>query len=514
MKASDGHVRSLATATFLSADLRASSVVAAIVVAPTGRIVAANECMLRLVGRSMSDLLCKNLQGSLLAHSSDWETWSSVTSDDARCGTEIQLRTSDSRTVTLRGDIRMIVHARSQRYLCGVFVDATASKHIETSLTHGARMEAVASLTSGIAHDFSNLLTVLVGNLYLISEGVRDREALHEKTKLTRDAAKRGIDLIRQLLAFARNEWDGASPSIDPSKLISKIEPLLRRSVGSGIKLETSIAPDVGLVDASAGQLESAIVNLVINARDAIERSGTIRIVALNTSVDQRAASGHGVRSGDYVRISVEDSGRGIPEHLLGRVFEPFFTTKGERKGTGLGLAMVRLFATHASGTAVLTSNIGRGTTVSMLLPRSRSTTSVTTTNTMPLARLPGGNETILVFSEEEDVRHTIEQILGALGYKVIVRNEWQECLETVRTRSAHLALIDIKSASNSPGFRLLQATVQFKMRTVIIRDSVQVHHSGIATLQKPFDLSGLATIVRQAVDGVHDDRQGPSNEI
>ena len=360
MKASDGHVRSLATATFLSADLRASSVVAAIVVAPTGRIVAANECMLRLVGRSMSDLLCKNLQGSLLAHSSDWETWSSVTSDDARCGTEIQLRTSDSRTVTLRGDIRMIVHARSQRYLCGVFVDATASKHIETSLTHGARMEAVASLTSGIAHDFSNLLTVLVGNLYLISEGVRDREALHEKTKLTRDAAKRGIDLIRQLLAFARNEWDGASPSIDPSKLISKIEPLLRRSVGSGIKLETSIAPDVGLVDASAGQLESAIVNLVINARDAIERSGTIRIVALNTSVDQRAASGHGVRSGDYVRISVEDSGRGIPEHLLGRVFEPFFTTKGERKGTGLGLAMVRLFATHASGTAVLTSNIGR----------------------------------------------------------------------------------------------------------------------------------------------------------
>jgi signal transduction histidine kinase/CheY-like chemotaxis protein len=484
MKARDSEVRSLETATFLSADLRASSVVAAIVVAPTGRIVAANECMLRLVGRPISDLLGKNLQRSLLAQPSEWDTWSSVTSDDARCGTEIQLRTSDSRTVTLCGDIRMIVHAGSQRYLCGVFVDATATKHLETSLTHGARMEAVAS------------------------------EALHEKTKLTRDAAKRGIDLIRQLLAFARNEWDSASPSIDPSKVISKIEPLLRRSVGSGIKLETSIAPDVGPVDASAGQLESAIVNLVINARDAIEGAGTIRIVAMNADIDQRAASAHGVRSGDYIRISVEDSGRGISEHLLGRVFEPFFTTKGEGTGTGLGLAMVRLFAIRASGTAVLTSKLGRGTTVSMLLPRSRSTTSATTTSTMPLSTLPGGKETILVFSEEEDVRHTIEQILGALGYKVIVRNEWHQCLETVQTRSAHLALIDIKSASNSPGLRLLQAAVKFKMRTVIIRDSVQVHQSGIATLQKPFDLSGLATIVRQALNGVHDDRYGPSNEI
>jgi signal transduction histidine kinase/CheY-like chemotaxis protein len=462
--------------------------------------------MLRLVGLPISDLLGKSLQSSLLAQPSDWETWSSVTSDGARCGTEIRLKTSDSRTVILRGDIRMIVHAGSQRYLCGVFIDATAAKHLEASLVHGARMDAVASLTSGIAHDFSNLLTVLVGNLYLISEGVRDREALHEKTKLTRDAAKRGIDLIRQLLGFVRNEWDGASPSIDPSKVISKIEPLLRRSVGSGIKLETSVAPDVGPVDASAGQLESAIVNLVINARDAIEGSGTIRIVAVNTDVDQRAASAHGVRRGDYVRISVEDNGRGIPEHLLGRVFEPFFTTKPEGKGTGLGLAMVRLFAIHASGTAVLTSNIGRGTTVSMLLPRSRATTSATTTNTMPLSTLPGGKETILVFSEEGDVRHMIEQILGALGYKVIVRNEWHECLETAQTGIAHLALIDIKSASNSPGFRLLQEAIKLKpkVRIVILRDSIQVHHAGVTTLRKPFDLSGLATTVRQVLDGGH----------
>ena len=507
MKARDGQVRSLDAATFISPEVRGSSVIAAVVVSTTGRIVAANQCLLRFVNRPITDLLGKTLQSVLLAQPSEWDAWTSVTSTDKRLETELHLKTSDGRTVVLRGDIEMIVHAGNRQYFRGVFADATAAKHLEASLTHAARMEAVASLTSGIAHDFSNLLTVLVGNLYLISEGVRDREALHEKTKLTRDAAKRGVDLVRQLLAFARNEW-GETPSIDPSKVISKLEPLLRRSVGNRVKLEISTARDMGLVDASAGQLESAIVNLVINARDAIEAAGTIRVVSTNTSVDEHASSEYGVRSGDYARISVEDDGRGIPEHLLGRVFEPFFTTKGDGKGTGLGLAMVRLFAIRASGTVLLTSNAGRGTTVSMLLPRSRGTTSATTTNTMPLARLPGGKEVILVFSEDDDVRHTIEQILGALGYKVVVRNAWEDCLETVRTRTAHLAIIDIKSASSSSGFKLLEAAMKFKMRTVVIRDSVQVHHAGIATLQKPFDLSALATTVRQALNGVHDDRR------
>lgn len=509
MKAIDAQVRSLDAATFLSPDLRASSVVAAVIVSTTGRIVAVNECLVQLVGRSVSDLVGYSLQNTLLAQANEWEKWTPVTSTDVRQKAELQLKTSDGRTVVVRGDISMIVHAGNQHYLRGVFVDATAVKHLEASLTHAARMEAVASLTSGVAHDFSNLLTVLVGNLYLISEGVRDREALHEKTRLTRDAAKRGVDLVRQLLAFARNEW-GESATTDPGKVIGKLEPLLRRSVGSRIKLETNANQDVGLVDASAGQLESAIVNLVINARDAIEASGTIRITAANTTLDGHAASSYGVRSGDYVQITVADDGRGIPEQLLGRVFEPFFTTKSDGKGTGLGLAMVRLFAVRASGTALLTSHAGRGTSVSMLLPRSRGTTSATTTNTMPLASLPGGKETVLVFSEDDDVRHTIEQILGVLGYKVVVRSEWHECVESAITGTAHVALIDIKADSNSPGLKLLQAMAKLKIRTVIIRDSFQVHHSGIATLQKPFDLASLATIVRQTLNGVHDDRQAP----
>jgi PAS domain S-box-containing protein len=511
MKASDGQVLSLDAATFLSPDLRTSSVAAAIVVSTAGRIVAVNDCMLELIGRPIESLIGRSIQAELLQRPGDWETWRCVTPDQPRRGTEVKLKTSDGRTVVLRGDLRSMVHAGRQHYVKGVFVDASAAKHLEASLTHAARMEAVASLTSGVAHDFSNLLTVLVGNLYLISEGVRDRPTLHEKIRLTRDAAKRGVDLVRQLLAFARNEWVEC-PTIDAGKTVAKLEPLLRRSIGSRIALETNIAPDVALVEASAGQLESAIINLVINARDAIKADGRIRVSVANLAVDDRAAAAYGVRRGDYVRISVEDDGCGMPEHLLGRAFEPFFSTKGEGKGTGLGLAMVRLFAIRSSGTALIKSAPGRGTAVSMLLPRSvavSASASATTTATMPLSALPGGKETILVFSEEEDLRHTVEQILATLGYNVIVRSDLQESLASVRTGAVHLALIDIKSASSSHGFKLLQATAKLKpkVRTVILRDAVQVHYAGIATLQKPFDLASLATTVRQTLNGGHDER-------
>ena len=510
MKATDGQVRSLGTETILSPDLRASSVIAALVVSPTGSVLAANDFMLKLLGWPISELLGTRIHTSLLASPSDWQPWAAVSAGQQASGAQIQLKTRDGRVLLLRGDIRPVAGAaEDRRWLTGLFVDATAAKHLETSLGHASRMEAVASLTTGIAHDFSNLLTVLVGNLYLVSEGVRDRVTLYEKTKLARDAAKRGIDLIRQLLAFARNEWIEA-PSLDLRKVLGNLEPLLKRALGMRIVLETRIAPEVSLIDANAGQLESVLVNLVMNARDAIEATGTIRISAANATADDREAAAHGVLSGEYVRISVSDDGAGIPEQLLGRVFEPFFSTKGNGKGTGLGLSMVRLFAIQAGGTVLLKSQPGTGTTVSLLLPRSvKTTTAATAVNTMPLSTLPGGKETILVFAEEEDVRSTVEQILNVLGYRVILGTEWHESLEILKTATVHLALIDVKSVPGAPGLRLLQATTKLRppVRTVILRDSPSVHYRGVTTLQKPFDLSGLATTVRQSLDGGNHER-------
>ena len=507
MKATDGRIRPLGTEIILSPQLRSSSVVAALVVSPTGQILAANDCLLRLVGGSMPELVGKNAQ--TLMRPADWESWvETAATGEQAARVDIELTSRDGRTVYLRGDIEAVAAPNGRQWLSGLFVDAAAARHFDASISHASRMEALASLTSGIAHDFSNLLTVLVGNLYLISEGLRGDPALFEKAKLARDAAKRGIDLVRQLLSFARNEWD-RTPTVDLRKIIGHLEPLVKRALGARIALSVHVGEGVMPVAANAGQLESAIVNLVINARDAIEAAGEIKVGVTTVLLDPRNAEAYGVPPGSYISIAVQDSGAGIPQHLLGRVFDPFFSTKGEGKGTGLGLPMVRLFAIQSGGTVLLASEAGKGTTVTILLPSATEATEATTSQTMPLSALPGGKETILVFAEDEDVRRTIEQILGVLGYNVILGSDWQTSLETLRSTSAHLALIDIKALAASPGIRLLQAARRLKppVRTVIIRDSMTVHHAGIATLHKPFDLSALATTVRRVLDGEYDER-------
>lgn len=507
MKAADG-LRPLDIETVLSPQLRASSVIAALVVAPTGHVLAANDCLTGRLGRSVAELVGTNVQDSVLRRAADWLPWAAAASRNERvCGVDIELSAADGRTVCLRGDIEPTRTPHGRPWLSGLFVDATAAKHLETSISHASRMEALASLTSGIAHDFSNLLTVLVGNLYLISEGLRDNPALFDKAKLARDAAKRGIDLVRQLLSFARNE-QVRSPIVDLRKVIGDLGPLLKRALGSRITLAVDIAPDASPVAANAAQLESAIVNLAINARDAIESGGEIRVSVANVLLDSVRAERYGVRAGDFVRIAVEDTGGGIPQQLIGRVFDPFFSTKGEGKGSGLGLPMVRLFAVQSGGTVWLESEIGVGTKVTILLPCSFEPADAAT-NTMPLTALPGGNETVFVFAEDDDVRRTVEQILSVLGYRVILGTDLERPMAQLRSAAAQLVIVDIKPVTGSTGAKLFQAVrkLQPGLRTLVIRDSIAVHHAGGPTLQKPFDLMTLATTVRRALDGEHDER-------
>lgn len=506
MNATDGQVRPLGMQAILPAQLRSSGVIAALVLAPDGRVLATNDCFLKFAGWTAAELVGKNARTTLFAED-DWRPWAAAASAERASGVELALKARDGRAVHLRGDVELVTAPNGRQWLSGLFVDTTAAKHLESSISHASRMEALAGLTSGIAHDFSNLLTVLVGNLYLISEGLRGDAALFEKAKLARDAAKRGIDLVRQLLSFARNEW-AESPTVDPRKIIGNLEPLLKRALGARITLVTNVAHDVSHVSANTAQLESAIVNLVINARDATETGGEICVEVANTMLDGRTAEAYGVAPGGYVRIAVRDQGAGIPEALLGRVFEPFFSTKGSGKGSGLGLSMVRLFAVQTGGTVLLTSKPAAGTTVTILLPRAAEPADVSATNTMPLSALPGGKEAVFVFAEDEDVRRTVEQILSVLGYQVTVGSDFEQSVAAIRSARPQLVLIDIKSVKGSPGLSLLQAVRRHEsLRAVIIRDTVAVHHSGIPTLQKPFDLLTLATTVRRVLDGEHDAR-------
>jgi signal transduction histidine kinase len=481
--------------------LEHSTMVAAILVSSDGAILGANARMRTLLGLAApADLRERSLQEFLLERD-DWSVWQQMRSSSAPVS--LRLRPAPGAAVTLRGDIRSVSLAGA-RALCGVFVDVGDEQQLRTAVQQSARMEALGSLTTGIAHDFNNLLTVLVGNLYLVVEELRDRPKAFDKLKAARDAAKRGADLIKQLLTFARRE-EVAADVIDPCKVVTEIVPLLRRALGSRITLQTDLDGDVGRIRASTAQLESVIVNLAINARDAISGKGVVSIAIRRQHFSKIEAAQHGLPNpGDYVVASVADNGSGIPEGTIARVFEPFFSTKTERGGTGLGLSMVRWFAEQAGGTARLRSVEGEGTTVSLLLPCSADSAQETLEGTMPLSILPTGAERVVVLAPDEALRSTFRQILEVLGYSVTFTAADDEMLAAIRGDRADLLIIDGPSRDD-PDLLARAKAARPQLKVVVTTEGVRAVDAnpakGLALLAKPFTLADLAGTVRRALD-------------
>jgi signal transduction histidine kinase len=252
----------------------------------------------------------------------------------------------------LRGELIESRNESGEPRILGLFVDATELEHSQSMLARNARLEALVSLTCGVAHDFNNLLTVLGGNLALAAEDVREQVRTFSKIKAARDAATRGGELIRQLLAFAR-QGDVQSELIRPTRIIERIAPLLDRAIGPKIKLLLEMDQSVGQVYGNAVQLESAVVNLAVNAKDVLPDGGTVRIQV----VEEESSSLVNGHADPCIRISVSDDGPGMPQKLVGRVFEPFFTTKKDLGGTGLGLSMVDAYARQLSEVQVPSSS-------------------------------------------------------------------------------------------------------------------------------------------------------------
>jgi signal transduction histidine kinase len=475
--------------------------VAAILVSPEGAVLGANALMRKLLGLAVPADVAGRVLQEFLPERDDWSAWQHVRG--AGVPVSLRLRSSAGAVVKLRGDVRSVTLSGA-RALCGVFVDVGDEQQLRAAVQQSARMEALGSLTTGIAHDFNNLLTVLVGNLYLVVEELRDRPKAFDKLKAARDAAKRGADLIKQLLTFARRE-EVAAELIDPCKVVTEIVPLLRRALGSRITLQTELETDVGRIRASAAQLESVIVNLAINARDAIPGKGVITVSVQRQQFSKVEAAQHGLaKPGEYVVASVIDNGSGIPEGTIARVFEPFFSTKTERGGTGLGLSMVRWFAEQAGGAARLRSVVGQGTTISLLLPCSTDTAEEAHEGTMPLSILPTGTERVVVLAPDEALRSTFRQILEVLGYSVTFTAGEEEMLAALRAERAHLLIVD------GPGRDDLDLLERVKvarpeLKIVVTTEGAHVADSkpgnGFTLLAKPFTLADLAGTVRRALD-------------
>lgn len=322
--------------------------------------------------------------------------------------------------------------ADGSRIFTGFVRDLTSRQKIEEELRQAHKMEAVGHLTGGIAHDFNNLLTVISGNLEMIERRIESGR-LHDLVREAQDAADDGAKLTEQLLAFGRRQ--PLNPKLmDVSQLVGNFSALLRRTLGESIELRTVVtgAPHHALIDGS--QLQNALLNLTLNARDAMPRGGRLTVDVASVRLDADYSRIHpDVRTGNYVLISVSDTGRGMSAETQQRAFEPFFTTKDVGAGSGLGLSMIYGFAKQSGGHVQLYSELGQGTCVRLYLPAA-TRSPVRAPGRAPVPdghnnQIPGGTETILVAEDDARVRHVVVARLEDAGYRVLQANTGVEAL-------------------------------------------------------------------------------------
>ena len=312
--------------------------------------------------------------------------------------------------------------------------EITQREAAETQLRQAQKMEALGQLTGGIAHDFNNLLAVIIGNIELIQRAGGDAEKIERLAQGAIKGAQRGERLVRQLLTYARRQIIRPA-TVNPNQLIADIENLMRRALGEQIEMIMTLSPLLAPAEIDPTEFETAILNLVINSRDAITGGGRITIETHNVTIDRQfAASNPEVIPGPYVMIAVSDSGTGMPPAVLARAFDPFFTTKEVGKGSGLGLSQVYGFAKSAGGHVTIESELGIGTTVKLYLPKASDRPIMPETASEPASLGPASShETILVVEDDEDVLMVAAESLRGLGYQVETAVNAAQALDILR---------------------------------------------------------------------------------
>ena len=389
--------------------------------------------------------------------------------------------------------------------------DVTESRATRRQLEHAQRMEAVGQLTGGLAHDFNNLLAVVIGNLDLLHDQPELQATSKESVDLALKASLGGATLIRQLLAFSRRQ--ALSPkAFDLGALVSSTRELLARTLGEHIEVEMRLAPDLWPAMADATQVESAIANLAINARDAMPNGGRLTLETANVQLDAAyAESNPDAQPGDYVMLAVSDTGTGIPPEVLNRVFEPFFTTKEQGKGSGLGLSMVYGFARQSRGHVQIYSEVGQGTTVRLYLPRAGAEKASTAPASAPAASEPDRiDAVVLVVEDNVDVRRIVCRLLRDFGCTVIEASSGQAALDILHSDARiDLMFSDVVMPGGMSGTELVQTARRLRpgIKTLLttgfaegsLRNQAQFADAG-EIITKPYRRQELASKLRSVL--------------
>ena len=500
-----------------------------LVLNPDGSIAEFNPYMEKLSGYSIEEVRGKDWFETFLPEryrQKTGELFTKAISDIKTEGNINPIVTRDGKELTIEWFNRTLKDKNGD--ITGILAmgqDITERRNIEEQLRQSQKMEAIGMLAGGVAHDFNNLLTVILGNAQLALMNVIKDESLRKEIKEIKKAGEKAASLTRQLLAFSRKQI--VQPKIlDINELLTDIEKMLGRLIGEDIELLTIPEPALWQVKIDPGQIEQVIINLAVNARDAMPKGGKLTIETANADLDGNFFRKHGIKEkkpGHYVMLAISDTGSGMDKETQEHIFEPFFTTKEVGKGTGLGLSTVYGIVKQNNGFIWVYSEPGQGSTFKIYLPKVKGDTELEKKKQTPVVEL-AGFETILIVEDDYGLRKFAQEVLLSYGYNVIVADNGEDALRVDKKHEVpiHLLLTDVVMPRMG-GRELIERLQPLYPRMKVIymsgyTDNAIIRHGvlepGLNFLEKPFTPEGLAHKVREALDNIKQETNCGNNDI
>jgi PAS domain S-box-containing protein len=469
-----------------------------------------NPALVKMLGYdSAAELLAMNMTTGIFRNPEDAARLAAQCKLQGRLdGFDAEWKRKGGKPITVRLSGRAVSNSPgSLAYLEVIAEDVTERRTLEEQLRQAQKMEAVGRLAGGVAHDFNNLLNLIIGYSALLLGSIAAGDPIRKRVEEIDKAAQRAASLTRQLLAFSRKQV--LEPKVlNVNTVVEELDKMLRRLIGEHINLVTVLSPFLGRVKADPSQIEQVIMNLAVNARDAMPRGGKLVIETANVYLDEQYAHKHaGLQPGPYVMLAVRDVGSGMNPETVSHIFEPFFTTKPKGKGTGLGLAMVYGVVIQSGGHVAVESKLGKGSSFKVYLPRVES---VVPAEALPPAEALKGSETILLVEDEEPVRRLACEILQASGYTILEASGGLDALQVCETHGRiELMVTDVVMPGMS-GRELADelSSLRPEMRVLYVSGYTEdaigeygVLEEGVNFLQKPFRPCDLARKVREVLD-------------
>jgi PAS domain S-box-containing protein len=476
-----------------------------------GRFLDVNPALMTMLGHeSVEDLLQLNARREVFVNPQDWDRLAEdYRSTGSRNGVEVQWKRKDGNVIFVRlSGCASTITDEPEEALELIAEDITDRRQLEEQLRQAQKMDAVGRLAGGVAHDFNNLLMVINGYTEVLLEQLEKGSAMHQNVQSIQQAADRAATLTRQLLAFSRKQHLELKV-VDVNTVVGDMERLLRPLIGENIELATRLSTQTGHTRADVSQLEQVIMNLVVNAKDAMPDGGKLTLQSSDVTVRPNFSEHRFIQPGRYAVISVTDTGQGMDKETLSRIFEPFFTTKEKGKGTGLGLSTVYGIVKQSNGYVFAKSQLGAGTTFYVYLPRVEDSAEELTP-AKSQQHEAGGCETVLLVEDEESVRELVRLTLASRGYHVLEAENGEcglriaeDCKEPIDILITDVVMPGIGGRELAKKLLALRPGISVLYLSGYTEDAVITHGAlgpSTAFLQKPFTLQSLAEKVREVL--------------